>query len=63
MAKYYPVSIFLTIGSSLISSQSSLTSENIQKFKEYLDGIYYLSLIGSLLYVMQIWLNIQFVVG
>jgi len=60
IANTYLVFIFFTVGTMLSILQSLQTLEDLCKFWEYSNRIHYLSLVGSLLYAIQNWPNIQF---
>jgi len=60
MANAYLVSTSFTVGTMLFILQSPQTLEDLCKFWEYSNRIHYLSLVGSLVYTIQNWPNIQF---
>jgi len=58
-----PVATLFTVKYDLTLSNSPQTEAEKQTYKDYANGIHYLSLVGSLLYATQMWPNIQFVVS
>jgi len=53
----------LAVKHNLSISQSPISEAEKHAYKKYADNINYLSLVRSLLFTTQTWLNIQFVVN
>ena len=58
-----PVATPFTVKYDLTLSNSPQTEAEKQTYRDYANGIHYLSLVGSLLYATQMWPNIQFAVS